>query len=137
VSSAEDLTPGVPPPEPTQVGRYRLGVCIGRGSYGAVHRAHDPQLDRDVALELLSSRRDDEDMTRLAREARAIADARLGHGREADALHWAAMAYKVIDRVDPDTPNAAAIVRRSRSERSAPRADRCVSRVDLIDGSLH
>ncbi len=36
-----------------RVGRYELMELIGEGSFGAVHRAHDPQLDRQVAIKLL------------------------------------------------------------------------------------
>lgn len=67
-------------PEPTTVGRFRLLEVLGRGGMGVVYAAHDPQLDRRVALKLLH--RDDPERSgtpreELLREARALA--RLSH----------------------------------------------------------
>ncbi len=68
---------------PTTIGRYRLIEPIGRGAMGAVYRAHDPQLERDVAVkiiasELASGHGDAEETgARFTREARVAA--RLQH----------------------------------------------------------
>lgn len=73
-SSGEDLSPG------THVGRYVIDATIGRGAMGVVYAAHDPDLDRKVALKLLHTGAHSaaHDMrTRLLREAQAMA--RLSH----------------------------------------------------------
>src|SRR5262249_60702854 len=65
-----------PPPDVSEtVGRYRLRAKIGAGAFGAVYRAHDPQLDREVALKLLkpSALGSPGAVERFRREAKAAA----------------------------------------------------------------
>jgi serine/threonine protein kinase/tetratricopeptide (TPR) repeat protein len=59
----------------THVGRYVVLSKIGAGGMGIVFAAHDPDLDRKIALKLLKSRSDDRDSARvrLQREAQALA----------------------------------------------------------------
>src|SRR5437764_4364467 len=58
-------------------GRYRLAQEIGRGGMAAVYRAHDQQLDRDVALKLVDSGPASEDFSdTFLKEARAAASLR-------------------------------------------------------------
>ncbi|MGZ6143109.1 MAG: serine/threonine-protein kinase [Myxococcales bacterium] len=76
-----------PPPElpigrGTRIGRYVVRGILGAGGMGAVYSAHDPDLDRCVAIKLLHPCYDQpeepERSERLLSEARAMA--RLAHG---------------------------------------------------------
>lgn len=67
-------------PAGTLLDRYTIEGVAGRGAMGVVYMAHDPKLDRRVALKLLNdSARENaaHDPERLMREARALA--RLAH----------------------------------------------------------
>ncbi|MEZ4380586.1 MAG: serine/threonine-protein kinase [Nannocystaceae bacterium] len=68
-----DLEPG------DRVGRYRIEGKLGAGGMGSVYVAHDPDLDRRVAIKLLHARVDERSggHQRLLREAQAMA--RLAH----------------------------------------------------------
>ncbi|MBV1857840.1 MAG: protein kinase [Nannocystaceae bacterium] len=60
---------------PVRIGRYSLLERVGAGARGVVFKAFDNQLDRLVALKVLSTRADDHE--ELIREAKALA--RLSH----------------------------------------------------------
>src|SRR5690242_207419 len=67
-----DLGPGA------QVGKYRLDRKLGAGGMGEVWAAHDPDLERAVAIKVLRAVDSaGAQRTRLLREARAMA--RLKH----------------------------------------------------------
>ena len=73
----ESLEAGEPTNLPHVFGRYRLEAIIGRGAFGAVYRASDQQLQRNVAVKLLRrGRASDDAVVRLQREAHALAKLR-------------------------------------------------------------
>ncbi|MEO8276112.1 MAG: protein kinase [Thermoanaerobaculia bacterium] len=98
------------PHVPLTIGRYRLTGEIGRGAMGAVYRAHDPQLSRDVAVKLISlalaAGHGDpkEAAARFSREARVAA--RLQHPNVVavyDAGEESEQLYLVMELVPGDT----------------------------------
>ena len=64
---------------PERIGKYHILERIGRGGMGTIFKAHDPVLDRLVALKVISSEIEvtDELRSRFFREAQACA--RLSH----------------------------------------------------------
>jgi serine/threonine protein kinase len=64
-----------------QYGRYRIIKELGKGNMGVVYQAHDPQIDRMVALKVLRADRvaSEDFVARFLKEARAIG--RLSHPR--------------------------------------------------------
>ena len=69
VTGADELARG------TVVGRYVLLDRLGTGGMGVVYAAYDPELDRKLALKLVTPRADrtHKDRARLLREAQALA----------------------------------------------------------------
>jgi tetratricopeptide (TPR) repeat protein len=64
---------------PERIGRYRVLEPIGRGGMGSVYKAHDPTLDRMVAIKVMAEDAEAgaEAKTRFLREAQSAA--RLNH----------------------------------------------------------
>ncbi len=91
-----------------QFGRYEIVKEIGKGAMGVVYEAHDPQIDRIVALKVLRQEKmsSEEFVQRFLKEARAIG--RLSHpnivaiydvGRDNDTI-YIAMEYLEGDPMD-------------------------------------
>lgn len=59
----------------TTIGPYELYEVIGRGGMSTVYRAHQPSMNRDVAIKVISSElaADEEFMARFVREAQIVA----------------------------------------------------------------
>jgi WD40 repeat protein len=76
-----DASTAVPTPAVSQVGRFQIRRHLGEGAFGTVYLAHDPQLDRAVAVKvphtavLTNPKR----VERFLREARAAAQLRHPH----------------------------------------------------------
>ena len=66
-------------PPGSTLGRYRLVEQVGRGGMASVYRAHDPNLDRFIAIKVLPSfhTEDPTFVARFTREAQTVA--RLNH----------------------------------------------------------
>ncbi|MBX7078599.1 MAG: serine/threonine-protein kinase [Nannocystaceae bacterium] len=63
--------------EPTRIGRHRVLRRLGRGGFGEVFEAHDPVLQRGVAIKLLHARGREGRARSLQQEAQALA--RIAH----------------------------------------------------------
>jgi tetratricopeptide (TPR) repeat protein len=89
-----------------QIGPYRVLSELGRGGMGVVFRAHDPALDREVALKVLSNLGADAELSlRFRREAQAMA--RLRHpgivGVHSVGVTPQGLPYLVMDLVEGES----------------------------------
>lgn len=90
------------------LGQYRLVSELGRGGMGVVYKAHDPELDRQVAIKVLADAlaHDPQVAERFQREARAMAaldDAhvvRVHAIGSSDGVPWFVMEY--VDGISLD-----------------------------------
>src|SRR5262249_30012001 len=63
---------------PSRIGRFAIRQRLGEGAFGVVYRAHDPQLDREVALKVAKPHmlNTETRVKRFLREAKAAANLR-------------------------------------------------------------
>ena len=67
----------LPPAGAKTLGRFQLRRLLGRGAQASVWLAHDPRLEREVAVKLLAIDSDTDDLNEWLDEARAVS--RLSH----------------------------------------------------------
>ncbi len=106
--------------EVERVGRFELIELIGHGAMGSVYRAHDPELDRHVAVKIRrgNARLDVAAEDRLRREAQALA--KLTHQNVVavyETGRHAEMAYVAMELVDGVTLDGWLV--QARSQRAA------------------
>ena len=70
------------------IGHYRIVEPIGKGGMGVVYRAHDEQLDRDVALKILPPLQIVSDSSRRQFRREALSVARINHTNVAMAFEF-------------------------------------------------
>jgi len=94
----------------SRLGSYEIIAPIGAGGMGAVYRARDARLDRDVAIKVLADTliRDEAAMARFEREAVSVA--KLSHPNILSIFEFAkdqdknaATAYVVMELIDGET----------------------------------
>ena len=77
MSDRGEAKPGSGPDagQPERLGKYEIVDRLGQGAMGVVYKAHDPLLERDVALKVMLPKvaEDAEGKNRFEREAKAIA----------------------------------------------------------------
>ena len=93
----------------SRLGSYEVIAPIGAGGMGAVYRARDERLDREVAIKVLadSLTKDDAAMARFEREAMSVA--KLSHPNILSIFefgHDAGTAFVVMELVDGETLRA-------------------------------
>jgi tRNA A-37 threonylcarbamoyl transferase component Bud32 len=79
--SSQEQPTALPEGTPERIGRFLIRRALGEGAFGIVYQAHDPQLDRLVALKVAKLGRGDADqrVKRFMREAKAAANLRHPH----------------------------------------------------------
>jgi WD40 repeat protein/tRNA A-37 threonylcarbamoyl transferase component Bud32 len=80
---SEPAHPSAAPPQavPARIGRFAVRRFLGEGTFGRVYEAHDPQLDRAVAVKVAKPEQvgTEDRVQRFLREARAAANLRHPH----------------------------------------------------------
>ncbi|HYH99019.1 protein kinase domain-containing protein, partial [Hyalangium sp.] len=98
--ASEGIAPGI------RIGRYVIDRVLGQGGMGAVYLAHDPELDRRVAIKLLhpALSANPENRARLLREAQAMARVHHSHVVTVhDVVTWEGQLFVAMEYVEGST----------------------------------
>jgi hypothetical protein len=101
---------------PTVWGPYAIVGEIGRGAFGTVYRAYDPELNREVALKVVRPVR------RMRRSTRSAPSARLAQWRA--SIHPNVVRVFRVDRIGDEIGMAMELIRVRRSTFWCANADR-------------
>ena len=135
-STTLSLTDGTPLADGSALGGHVVQSLIGRGGMGEVYRARDPELARDVAIEILPQAyaSDRDRRARFEREAMLLASlshpniaAVYGPERHGDITALVLEAHRVETNVQPGNP--------SREACAQSRTSRCSARTMCAPGS--
>jgi serine/threonine protein kinase len=90
----------------SQIAHYRLGAKLGEGGMGAVYRATDTKLGRDVAIKVLpeSFAADPDRMARFTREAQVLASLNHPNIAQIYGIEDRAIVMELVDGPDLQTP---------------------------------
>lgn len=118
------------PPPPPELGRFRLLQSLGQGAQATVWLAHDPRLDREVAVKVLRPGSDPLAVEDWLNEARAVS--RLTHPSivpvfEADTQ--GAQSYMVFEYVPGGT-----LAERMRGKKALPARTAVEIATSVLDG---
>lgn len=98
MNSAAENIPSLPD-------RYEVYSCLGDGGMGVVYKAHDKILHKDVAIKLLKSTGDQQNVVRFQKEAKLLGQ--LSHERILSALDFGTLddgsPYLVLDYLNGET----------------------------------
>ena len=95
-------------------GCYKVVACLGQGQFGTVYRCHDLELERDVALKILSlEKAGQRELQRCVSEARKLAS--LNHPNVVQAYrlgNWNGSPYIAMEFIEGRTLKAATAAER-------------------------
>lgn len=110
--TVDPARPSEPSPDPAglapglRIGRYVIDRVLGQGGMGAVYLAHDPELDRRVAIKLLHPAMsiNPDNRARLLREAQAMARVHHPHVVTVhDVVTWEGQLFVAMEYVEGTT----------------------------------
>src|ERR1051325_1529788 len=93
-------------PQPSQIAHYRITSKLGAGGMGAVYRATDTKLNRDVAVKILPDAfaQDSARMQRFEREAQVLATLNHPNIAQIYGIERGAIVMELVEGADLSGP---------------------------------